>query len=79
MYTKEEQKILESLKNGLTIRDDDPNVPFYENAARIGDVAFGMIYKDNRFFREVKLTSQGYQSLPMTKFHSVIAFILSIF
>lgn len=75
---KEYIDYLKSFKTPRVISEKEKDTLEYEEAIYSGDLIWKMEYINNKFEAVGHLTKQGYQMLPMNKFHRIIAWFLNL-
>lgn len=78
MIDKEYIDYLKSFETPRIISEIEKCSLEYEKAIYSGDIIWKMEYINGKFESVGHLTNQGYQMLPMNKFHKIINWFLNI-
>lgn len=75
---KEYIDYLKSFETPRVISEREKDTLEYEEAIYSGDLTWKMEYRNGKFEAIGHLTNQGYQMLPMSRFHRIINWFLSL-
>lgn len=78
MIDKEYIDYLKSFETPRVISEREKDTLEYEEAIYSGDLIWRMEYKNGKFEAVGHLTNQGYQMLPMSRFHRFINWFLNL-
>lgn len=75
---KEYIDYLKSFETPRVISEKEIDTLEYEEAIYSGDLCWEMKYINGKFEKVGYLTNQGYQMLPMSRFHRIISWFLNL-